>query len=169
VTFRLTVFFLLAATFCFAAETESAYGALWLYNGSWDVKRSDSKNPDRLVNKCALLGKYFACQQTINGTQGNLLVFIPSNTPGQYRTQNITPSGRATGLAELTIQGNTWTYNSTWDQGGKTTWYKTSNVFSGNNRIHFEQSESTDDRKWATTVTGDETRIGALPPKIIVR
>jgi hypothetical protein len=152
-----------------AASSGDAFGPLWTYNGSWDIKRSDSADPDHLVNHCALIGQYFACQQTVNGTPGNLVVFVATSTAGQYRTQNVTPSGRATGVADLQIQGNTWTYSNTWDQGGKTTWYKTVNVFSGTNHIHFEQMESTNDRDWTTKVTGDEQRTGTVPAKMIVR
>lgn len=153
---------------CLAASTGDIYAPLWTYNGNWEVKRSDSASPDRLLNQCALIGKYFVCQQTVNGMPGNLVVFVATATAGQYRTQNVTLSGRATGVAELKIQGNTWTYSNTWDQGGKTTWYKTLNVFSGNNHIHFEQLESTNDKDWKTTVTGDEARTGTVPARVIV-
>ena len=153
-----------------ATNSENSYTPLWLYNGTWQISRTGAAKPDKLVNACALMGKYFACQQTVNGTQGNLVVFIPTNTPGMYHAQNLTPEGRATGLANLEINGDHWVYTSTWEQGGgKTMYYKTNNVFSGKDRIHFEQLESTDNKEWKTTGGGDEVRSGPTPAKVIVR
>jgi hypothetical protein len=84
---------------------------------------------------------------------------VPSKTPGEYRTQSIMPDGRAGGRGDLSIRGNTWTYSSNWNQGGgRATFYKTINVFSGKERIHFEQQESTNNRDWKTTNSGEEVR-----------
>jgi hypothetical protein len=167
---RLLVLFLATAVSTLpATNSDTAYAPLWLYNGGWQITRSGAASPERLTNSCALLGKYFACQQSVNGTTGNLVVFIPTSTPGSYHTQNLTPEGRATGLAKLDIDGDRWTYFNTWNQGGKTIYYKTTNVFSGRNRIHFEQLESTDNKEWKTTGSGDEVRTGPAPAKVVVR
>jgi hypothetical protein len=152
-----------------AANADDAYTPLWLYNGTWEVTRTGAAKPEKLVNACALVGKYFVCQQTVNGAQGNLVIFVPTNTPGKYAMQNFTPEGRATGRTQLEINGDHWVYNNTWDQGGKTIYYKTTNVFSGKTRIHFEQLESTDNQEWKTTGGGDEVRTGPAPAKVIVR
>jgi hypothetical protein len=140
----------------------SAYAPLWAYQGAWQVTRANlapAAKPDELVNQCALLGKYFVCQQTINEKQGNLLVFVAADKPGHYYTQNITPEGRATGRADLDISGDRWTYTSTWDQGGKTTYYRTTNIFTGKDKIHFEQAESPDGKDYKVTGSGDEVKI----------
>ena len=60
--------------------------------------------PEQLVNRCALLGKYFACQQSVNGSERGLVIFIPAEKPGRYYTQTITPEGRATGRTDLESQ-----------------------------------------------------------------
>lgn len=166
------LFFLLLLTVASAlaaTNSDAAYAPLWLYDGNWQITRSGAAKPDKLVNACALVGKYFACQQSVNGVPGNLVIFIPTNTPGKYHTQNLTPEGRATGLANLDINGDHWIYNNTWDQGGSTTYYKTTNVFSGKSRIHYEQLESSDNKEWKTTGSGDEVRTGPVPAKVIVR
>lgn len=163
---------ILAAQFaCLGEGKGDAYAPLWLYNGSWRVTRKDlapGAKPDRLVNQCALVGKYFTCQQTVNGEPGALLIFVPANQPGQYHTQNVRLDGRASGRGALEIEGSRWTYSSTWDQGGTTTYYKTLNTFTGGNRIHFEQLESKNNKDWTTTNSGDEVRI-AGGTKTIVR
>ena len=52
---------------------------------------------EKLTNQCALVGRYFTCEQTVNGAAGNLLIFIPApDKPGHYYTQNVTPEGRGT-------------------------------------------------------------------------
>jgi hypothetical protein len=150
----------LIGQFAFAAT--SPYTPLWLYNGSWRVTRKDlapGAKPDELTNQCALVGKYFACQQAVNGTPGALLIFIPRAEAGYYYTQNIRPDGFASRRGDLRIEGNVWTYSSAWDQGGTTTYYKTVNTFTGRNRIHFEQLESKNNKDWKATNSGDEVRI----------
>lgn len=147
-----------------APSANPVYAPLALYQGSWLVSRSDlpaRAKPDELKNQCALLGKFFACQQTINGQQGALVVFIPAAAAGQYYTQNIRVDGFASGRGNLEIAGDQWTYSSTRDESGKTVYYRTTNVFSGKNRIHFENAESGDGKSWKVTGSGDEVRVGA--------
>jgi hypothetical protein len=148
-----------------ANSADATYAPLWLYQGTWQVTRKSADNAtgaEQLVNRCALLGKYFACQQTVNGSERGLLIFIPSEKPGHYHTQTITPEGRATGRADLDISGNRWTFLSRWPQeNGKITYYRTTNVFTGKDHIHFEQSESQDGAEWTVKDSGDEVRARA--------
>ena len=158
---RLIVLAVLAAVCGASVAAENRFTPLWTYQGTWHVTRSNAgpgAKADELINQCALVGRYFTCQQTVNGTEGNLLVFVPGSTPGHYYTQNITPEGRATGRADLEIAGDHWTYSSVWDQGGKTTYYRTTNLFTGKDKIHFEQSESSDGKDYKVTGSGDEVR-----------
>ncbi len=161
------MFLKLLLTFVFALRLSMSagdpYTPLWLYNGSWQVSTKNQgagAKPDQLVNQCALVGKYFACQQTVNDSVSALLVFVPAKTAGSYYTQSIYPDGRAGGRGDLTIDGQKWVFSSTWNQGGKTTYYKTLNVFTGNNHIHFEQQESNNNKDWNTTNSGDEVHSG---------
>ncbi len=149
------------AFFLGATAPDSVFAALWAYNGTWQVTKKDAparSKPDSLLNNCALVGTYFTCQQTVNGALSALLVFVPAKTPGKYFTQSIMPDGRAGGRGDLTIEGDRWTYLGTWNQGKKTTTFRTINVFSGKTRIHFEQQESNDGKEWKTTGSGDEVR-----------
>jgi hypothetical protein len=112
-----------------------------------------------LRNDCAALGKYFACQQTVNGSVVGLLVFISTGTPGHYYTQILLPEGRATGRDEMEISGNQWIFTSSRRDGSKTTYYRTVNAFSGKSRIHFERDESTDGKQWVKTGSGDQVKV----------
>jgi hypothetical protein len=146
-------------------SADAIYAPLWLYQGTWQVTRKSADKgakPEQLTNHCALLGKYFACQQTVNGSERGLVIFIPAEKPGRYYTQTITSEGRATGRADLEISGNRWTYLSRWPQENrKITHYRTTNVFTGKNHIHFEQAESADGVQWTVKDSGDEVRATA--------
>lgn len=154
----------LACLLASAPAGDAVYAPLWLYQGTWRMGGGKAgEAPEELKNECALVGRFFACQQTVNGTPGALLIFIPvANQPGKYHTQNISPDGRASGVGDLEISGDRWTYSSRWNQGGgKTTYYRTANVFTGKNHIHYEQAESPNGRDWTVTKTGDEVRVAA--------
>ena len=140
---------------------DPVYAALWVYQGTWRVTRADAAGvkPDELKNQCALLGKYFACQQTVNGQAGALLIFIPAASAGNYYTQNIRQEGFASGRGNLQIAGAQWTYLSTRDDSGRTVYYRTTNAFTDKNHIHFENAESTDGKNWKVTGSGDEVRV----------
>lgn len=145
---------------CVQAATDP-YAPLRLYQGAWQVTQSQppaGRKPDRLVNDCAQAGRYFACQQTVNGTPGPLVVFIPDATPSHYHTQIVRPDGSALGPpGTLTIDGDHWTYLGQPDAQGVR--YRTINVFSGRDRIRFESARSTDGKAWVVTMAGEEERV----------
>ncbi len=134
------------------------YAPLWLYQGEWQSTDKNGKI-DRLENQCSLLGVYFACQQSVNGKVGSLIVFVPTEKPGSYHTQAVLPEGWAAGRGDLSIEGDRWTYSSKDVESDKTTYYRTTNVFTGKDKIHYEQSESADGVTWTVTNSGDEQRL----------
>lgn len=143
-----------------AADT--TYAPLWLYQGTWHVTRANlaaGAKPDELINQCALVGKFFTCGQTVNGKPSELLILVPAAEAGHYYTQTVNPDARAAGRGELQISGNQWIFTSTWDQGGRSTYYRTVNVFTGKDKIHFEQAESADRKEYKVTGSGDEVRL----------
>ena len=145
-----------------AGAQQDAYTSLRLYDGGWTVTMHDAASgnthTDTLVNACSLAGHYFVCQQTVNGKVSALVVFIPASTGGHYAVQNVLPDGSATGRSDLEIAGSQWIYSSQNEENGKTTWYRTTNDFRGNDRIHFESARSGDGKTWTVTISGDETR-----------
>jgi hypothetical protein len=161
---RSLVFLLFAAS----AYAQSSVTSLTAYSGNWRVVRKGvdpSAKPERLQNNCATIGTYYACQQTINGTIGGVLIFIPSGGSGHFITQNVAPSGRATGTGELNIEAGAaarWIFLSSWNNGTKTIRYRTIDVFTTKNKIEFQQEESEDNGKsWRTTGSGEYIREGS--------
>jgi hypothetical protein len=143
---------------------DPVYGPLWLYQGGWQIATKNGEGkPAHLENQCALVGKYFTCQQTVNGKVGALIVFVPAEKPGHYYTQAILPEGHATGRGELEIDSDHWTYSGKDEVDGKTVYSRTTNVFKGKDHIHYEQSESADGVQWTVKNSGDEERVASSP------
>jgi hypothetical protein len=71
------------------------------------------------------------------------------------------PDGRATGLSDLELNGDQWTYTNRRDEYGKTTFFRTINTFTGKDRIHFEHAHSAEGKQWTTDGSGDEVRTNA--------
>lgn len=135
------------------------YAPLRLYDGAWSATGQRDGKPvtNHIVNVCKQLGLYFACQQTVNGKIGSLIIFVPTNTPGQYHTQAVLPQGFATGRGDLSIQGEQWTYSSQGaDDKGKALYFRTLNVFHGPDQIHYTLQKSSDGQHWTTDGEGDE-------------
>ena len=145
-----------AGSLAFAADP---YTPLQLYNGTWQVTSKGDPKAYTVANQCQRAGRFFVCDQSVNGGPSALLVFIPlANQPGHYWTQNIRPEGRATSRGDLVITGDTWVLTNTWDAGGHTVYYRTTNQFAGHSHIHFEQAESDNNKDWKITASGDEVR-----------
>ena len=151
-----------AGTVLGAAPVDPAHAPLTAYAGTWQVMRKNApagSKAEELKNQCSSIGKYFACQQSVNGSVTGLLVIIPTAQPGHFNTQSVLPEGRASGKGELVISGDHWVFSNIWNQGTKTMRYRTTDVFSNNNtRIHFEQEESADGVHWQATDSGDNVR-----------
>ncbi|HEV2444946.1 MAG TPA: hypothetical protein VGS58_03455 [Candidatus Sulfopaludibacter sp.] len=141
---------------------DDPYTPLRLYQGTWKAAASHPKpgvKPDELIDECGQVGMYFLCQQTVNGTPAALLVFVPADHPGHYYTTSVSPKGDAGGGSDLEIAGSRWVYSSKSENGGKTTYHRVVNQFTGSDRIHFEISESSDGEHWTVTRSGDEARV----------
>ena len=157
------VLFLLIQT-ATTRNPSSSLAMLTVLNGEWTVTSPHAMagpgKTDSLVNHCSMADAYYSCEQVVNGKSLALIVFTATEAAGSYHTQIVLPTGYSTGRADLKIDSSHWTYlgKSTSDDGKTTTWYRTENVFTGRDRIHFEQYESTDGTTWKKTNEGDEVR-----------
>lgn len=142
------------------------YAPLRLYDGKWDLVPASSGKPADTVhieNHCAKAGEFFACNQIVNGKNMALVVFLPLHPldTGGYAYHNLglpvqsDPPGK---WGDLEINGDHWIYSSNETDNGKKTYWRTTNAFSGPDKIHFEVQKSDDGTKWTTTMSGDEVR-----------
>lgn len=164
--------FTLLLALCFMSSTQTApapsdvYAPLWLYQGKWKMLDSGPGKPGSVENQCARIGEFFACQQTVDGKPGPMMVYVPAEKAGHYYTQGVGPHGETFGKAgDLEIAGDRWTFLSKETENSKSTYYRTTNVFSGKNHIHYEQAESPDGVQWKVTGSGDEVRVEAASGK----
>jgi hypothetical protein len=142
------------------------YAPLRLYDGKWDVVPISGDKPAEtvhLVNRCAKAGDFFACNQFVNGKSMALVVFLPmhalANGGYAYHNQALRPENDGSGTwGNLEIAGDQWVYSSDETDKGKKIYWRTTNFFSGVDKIHFEVQRSEDGAKWVTTMSGDETR-----------
>jgi hypothetical protein len=140
------------------------YAPLRLYDGKWDLVPASADKPAEAVhieNHCAKAGQFFTCNQFVNGKNMALVVFLPQhsleNGGYTYRNQALRPEGDDPSTwGKLEIVGDRWVYSSEATDNGKKTYWRTTNIFSGADKIHFEVQRSEDGAKWATTMSGDE-------------
>ena len=141
----------------------ATFAPIKLYEGTWTVVSTHTMagdgRPDTVVNQCHEGTAFYTCEQIVNGKPLALVIFTATDDPTKFHTQPVLPSGKAVGLSDLTIVGDQWTYSSSGkDEGGKPVFYRTENIFSGRDKIHFEQYKSGDGKTWVKTNQGDEVR-----------
>ncbi len=117
-----------------------------------------------IENHCAKVGEFFACNQFVNGKNMALVIFLPQhplqNGGYAYRNQALRVEGDNAGAwGALEITGEHWVYSSDEIDTGKKIYWRTNNMFSGSDKIHFEVQRSDDDVNWTTTMSGDEARV----------
>lgn len=149
------------------ASKAAGIDAIRVYEGSWQItiehldtahSKAGSEKTS-LRNDCWKSGGYFACNQYVNGESQVLLVFTYNPAKNVYTSYNIPQGGKDAGVGTLLIDGDTWTYPWESSEGGKKTWYRVVNVFSGPDRIAFRQEFSEDNVHWTVMARGDERRV----------
>ena len=142
----------------------AVFTPLKVYEGTWTVVSAHTMagdgRPDTLVNHCTEGTAFYTCEQVVNGKPMALVVFTATDDPAKFHSQVVLTTGRAVGLADLTVAGDHWTFfSSSTDDSGKQIFYRTENFFTGRDKIHFEQYESADNKTWVKKNQGDEVRV----------
>jgi hypothetical protein len=147
------------------------YEPLKLYDGTWKVQmvsggtdKKSADKPDVLSVHCARTGKFFSCEQELNGQPRALVIFCPTVTSSSGALEYRTLVARADlskpdDWEHLVIEGDTWTYTWTQKDGDKVVSMRNVNHFAGKDRIHFEVQKLEDNASWKTQVAGDEERV----------
>lgn len=65
---------------------DHVYDSLWLYKGTWISTSMPDHKRDVIANDCARVGRYFACQQTVNGDLSGLIIFLSRKQSGHFIT-----------------------------------------------------------------------------------
>ena len=143
------------------AAASAAFAPIRVYEGTWTLVAAHTMagegKPDTIVNHCSEGTAFYTCEQVVNGKSLVLLVFTATDDPTKFHTQPVLPDGKAVGRGDLTIVGTHWTYSSS--EEGNHVLYRTENLFTGRDKIHFEQYESGDGKNWVKKNEGDEVRV----------
>jgi hypothetical protein len=144
--------------------SSTVFAPLKVYEGTWTITSPHTMagegKTDTLVNRCTEGEAFYTCEQVVNGKPLALMVFTGTDDATKFHSQPVLPNGRAVGRSDLTAAGDHWTFLGTGtDDSGKQTFYRTENFFTGKDRIHFEQYESTDNKTWVKKNEGDEVRV----------
>jgi hypothetical protein len=140
------------------------FAPIKVYEGTWTVVSAHTMagqgRPDTIVNHCNEGTAFYTCEQVVNGKSLALIVYTATDDPTKFHSQPVLPDGQAVGRGDLTILGDHWTFlGSGKDAEGKETFYRTENLFTGRDKIHFEQYESGDKKTWVKKNEGDEVRV----------
>ena len=140
------------------------FAPIKVYEGTWTVVSAHTMagqgRPDTIVNHCNEGTAFYTCEQVVNGKSLALIVYTATEDPTKFHSQPVLPDGQAVGRGDLTILGDHWTFlGSGKDAAGKETFYRTENLFTGRDKIHFEQYESSDNKSWVKKNEGDEVRL----------
>ena len=103
---------------------------------------------------------YLICEQTITddkGTHQQLTVYTPSDDADDFTYYTITGSNPPF-TGKVQIAGNTWTYDNKFEQDGKKTEVRTTNVFSADDET-FKTEYSVDGGAWTTMLDGKSHRV----------
>ena len=145
-----------------AAAASDPYAPLKLYEGRWTLTFSSGEKLF-VTNHCARLAKAYACEQVVEGSASDLVVFVPVDGPAgadTYKTIALAYASQTPGpWTRLIIEGSHWSFESTAIEDGKTVYHRTINDFDGANHIRFAQQRSADAKTWETISEGEEVRI----------
>ena len=157
----------LAQTQTSGAQTQtSGIDAIQAYAGTWKTETEHFDTPyskagresSTLRNECWKNGGFYVCNQYVNGESKALIVFTYDEKSKSYTTYPILPGGGAASKGKLVIEGNVWTYPWENTEGGKTTYFRVVNTFSGPGKIEYRQEYSADKEKWTLMGKGSEAK-----------
>jgi hypothetical protein len=139
--------------------------ALAVYGGNWKVRATHPWSGaargavDRLTSRCQMLSQYYVCEQTVNDKTLGLILYTIGKRYGELHSRFVAPDGEVAPLGDLTLRGNHWTYLDRPAGHRRGKWSRTENVVLNENRIVFEEYESSDQgQTWVKTNSGTEDR-----------
>jgi Protein of unknown function (DUF1579) len=132
----LCLFVLMTASGLGIAQADNSAQKLIAFLGKWQTEGaftgSGNKVTSALECRWSPQGKYLVCEQLVKmagGDHRQLTIYSYSNKDGSYSYTTIADPGAKPTSGTLAIQGNVWTYSSSFENDGKTTQIRTTNEF----------------------------------------
>jgi hypothetical protein len=157
---------LAASSFAMAADAPSPLDRLNVFAGIWKSDSQTFKTPyseegsgsSTLVNQCWKAGAFFTCNQSVDGVSRTLLVFSYKGGDAYNEVAIAADTGRGFN-GEVLIDGGVWTFPAETHKYGQVTYFRTVNIYNGNDSLDYREEYSDDQQTWTLMAKGHETRV----------
>lgn len=154
-----------------AAQTKTAPAddptkKLGAFVGKWETEgafASGQKTSTSLECRWSPQGVYLVCDQLVRmaGEHRQFTVYSYDSKTGNYSYTTLADPGAKPSTGEITIKGNLWTYESSFQANGKTTMIRTTNEFTDDKTEVFKVASSDDGgAHWKIALEGKARKIG---------
>ncbi len=149
-----------------AAKPEDPTKKLGAFVGKWETEgafASGQKTSTSLECRWSPQGFYLVCDQLVRmaGEHRQFTVYSYDSKTGNYSYTTLADPGAKPSTGGITIKGNLWTYESSFEANGKTTMIRTTNEFTDPKTEVFKVATSEDNgATWKIALEGKTRKIG---------
>ena len=146
--------------------TEDPTKKLGAFLGKWETEgafASGQKTSTSLECRWSPQGFYLVCDQVVRmaGDHRQFTVYSYDSKTGNYSYTTLADPGAKPSTGGITIKGNLWTYESSFEANGKTTMIRTTNEFTDDKTEVFKVASSEDGgAHWKIALEGTARKIG---------
>lgn len=147
-------------------KSEDPTKKLGAFLGKWETEgtfASGQKTSTSLECRWSPQGAYLVCDQVVRmaGEHRQFTVYSYNSKDGSYSYTTLADPGAKPSTGEIKIEGNLWTYDSSFSAGGKTTLIRTTNEFLDAKTEVFKVASSDDGgAHWKTVLEGRARKVG---------
>jgi uncharacterized protein DUF1579 len=139
---------------------------LGAFVGKWETEgafANGQKTSTSLECRWSPQGFYLVCDQVVRmaGEHRQFTVYSYDSKTGNYSYTTLADPGAKPSSGGITIKGNLWTYESSFEAGGKTTMIRTTNEFVDDKTEIFKVASSDDGgAHWKIALEGRARKVG---------
>jgi uncharacterized protein DUF1579 len=163
-------FFVFFTALCAAQAVQPVDGPtkkLGAFLGKWKTEGAFAdgrKTSTSLECRWSPMGAFLVCDQAVNlggDEHRQFTVYSYDNKAGSYSYTTLADPGARPSTGTVKIQGNLWTYDSSFQAQGKTTLVRTTNEFVDAKTEVFKVASSEDGgANWKTVLQGKAQKVG---------
>ncbi|HET8888412.1 MAG TPA: DUF1579 family protein [Candidatus Angelobacter sp.] len=149
-----------------SAQTDDPTKKLGAFVGKWETEGAfagGQKTSTTLECRWSPQGFYLVCDQVVRmaGEHRQFTVYSYDSKTGNYSYTTLADPGAKPSTGGITIKGNLWTYESSFEANGKTTMIRTTNEFTDDKTEVFKVASSDDGgAHWKIALEGKAHKIG---------
>lgn len=149
-----------------AAKPDDPAKKLGAFLGKWETEGAfagGQKTSTSLECRWSPQGFYLVCDQLVRmaGEHRQFTVYSYDSKTGNYSYTTLADPGAKPSTGGITIKGNLWTYESSFEANGKTTMIRTTNEFIDDKTEVFKVASSDDGgAHWKIGLEGKARKIG---------